>query len=257
MFHSGMVTQSLNSYSTAVVWWDACWWCPGTSMKLTSEWWWRSNEVKWYWISISCWSRKPVLELMLSLVYVLWVAISEHCRHYWGVLYPGETWLLEDECLPDHITDPTVILQSQFLMVILTTSQLKQILEMMYVVNITFFKDKQKVDLTWLGTVLTNTEASLVAQTAMQETGFWPLGQEDPLEKGMTTHFSILAWRIPWTEEPRRLQSMGSQRLGHDWATNTCVLSPGLLPLYLFMSYISISCVQGCVMFRAWSKCML
>ena len=100
------------------------------------------------------------------------MAISEHCRHYWGVLYPGETWLLEDECLPDHITDPTVILQSQFLMVIFTTSQLKQILEMMYVVNITFFKDKQKVDLTWLGTVLTNTEASLVAQTAMQETGF-------------------------------------------------------------------------------------
>ena len=42
------------------------------------------------------------------------------------------------------------------------------------------------------------------------------LGQEDPLEKGMETHSSILAWRIPWTEKPGRLQSMGSQRIGHD-----------------------------------------
>ena len=41
-------------------------------------------------------------------------------------------------------------------------------------------------------------------------------GQEDPLEKGMATHSSILAWRIPWTEEPGGLQSMGSQRVGHD-----------------------------------------
>ena len=94
MFHSGIVTQSPNSYSTAVLWWEVCWWCPGTSMKLTSEWWWQSIEVKWYWISISCQSRRPILELMLCLVYVLWVAISEHCRHYWDVLYPGETWLL-------------------------------------------------------------------------------------------------------------------------------------------------------------------
>ena len=42
------------------------------------------------------------------------------------------------------------------------------------------------------------------------------LGWEDPLEEGMTTHSSILAWRIPWTEEPGRLPSMGSQRVGHD-----------------------------------------
>ena len=46
---------------------------------------------------------------------------------------------------------------------------------------------------------------------AMQETSVRPLGQEDPLEKEMTTHSSILAWRIPWTEEPGGLQSMGSQ----------------------------------------------
>ena len=49
-----------------------------------------------------------------------------------------------------------------------------------------------------------------------QETWVQSLGQEDPLEEGMTTHFSSLAWRIPWTEEPGGLQSMGSQRVGHD-----------------------------------------
>ena len=46
---------------------------------------------------------------------------------------------------------------------------------------------------------------------ATQETWIWSLGQEDPLEKGMATHFSILAWEIPWTEEPGGLQSTGSQ----------------------------------------------
>ena len=48
----------------------------------------------------------------------------------------------------------------------------------------------------------------------------WSLGQEDPLEKEMATHSSIFAWRIPWMEEPGRLQSTGSQRVGHDWATS-------------------------------------
>ena len=51
---------------------------------------------------------------------------------------------------------------------------------------------------------------------ARQETRVQSLGQEDPLEKEMATHSSILAWKIPWTEEPGRLQSMGSQRVGHD-----------------------------------------
>ena len=54
---------------------------------------------------------------------------------------------------------------------------------------------------------------------AMQETWVRSLGQEDPLEKGMATHSSTLAWRIPWTEEPGGLQSMGSQRFGHDSVT--------------------------------------
>ena len=63
--------------------------------------------------------------------------------------------------------------------------------------------------------------ASLVAQLvknlpAVQETQVRSLGWEDPLEKEMATHSSILAWKISWTEEPGGLQSMGSQRVGHD-----------------------------------------
>ena len=54
---------------------------------------------------------------------------------------------------------------------------------------------------------------------AIQETWVQSLGQEDPLEKEMATHFSILAWEIPWTEEPGGLQSMGPQSVGHDLAT--------------------------------------
>ena len=54
---------------------------------------------------------------------------------------------------------------------------------------------------------------------AMQETRVPSLGWEDPLEKGMAIHSSILAWEILWTEEPDGLQSMGSQKVGHNWAT--------------------------------------
>ena len=54
---------------------------------------------------------------------------------------------------------------------------------------------------------------------AMQETQVWFLGREDPLEKGMATHSSFLAWRIPWTEEPGGLPSMVLQGVRHDWAT--------------------------------------
>ena len=52
----------------------------------------------------------------------------------------------------------------------------------------------------------------------LQEAWVQSLGKEDHLEKEMTTHSSIFAWEIPWTEETGRLQSMGSQRVGHDWA---------------------------------------
>ena len=66
---------------------------------------------------------------------------------------------------------------------------------------------------------------SLVAQTvkclpSVWETWVWSLGREDPVEKEMATHSSTLAWKIPWTEEPDRLQSIRSQRVGCGWATS-------------------------------------
>ena len=113
-----------------------------------------------------------------------------------------------------------------------------------------------------LGTLFTLDEvhgpwASLVAQMVnnlppMQESWVWSLGQEDPLEKGMATHSSILAWRIPWTEEPGRLQSMGSQRVGHDWTVNThtrplWVLEPKMNgPSQMsFLAQDMMACTQG------------
>ena len=66
----------------------------------------------------------------------------------------------------------------------------------------------------------------------MQDTWVCSLGQEDPLEKGMAAHFNVIAWRSPWTEEPGRLQSMASQRAGHDWVTNT------LWEVYWFFSVV-------------------
>ena len=67
--------------------------------------------------------------------------------------------------------------------------------------------------------------ASLVAQRlrhlpAMQETQVQSLDWKGPLEKEMATHSNILTWRIPWKEEPSRLQSMGSERVGHEWSTS-------------------------------------
>ena len=60
---------------------------------------------------------------------------------------------------------------------------------------------------------------------AMQETQLRSLGQEDPLERGMATYSSIVAWRIPWTKEAGGLQSVGSQRVRHNWVTNTSTFS--------------------------------
>ena len=76
----------------------------------------------------------------------------------------------------------------------------------------------------WINNHYHTQQASLVAQMvknlpARQETWVWSLGWEDPLEEGMATHSSILAYRIPWTEEPGGLQAMGLQRVRQDWAT--------------------------------------
>ena len=98
---------------------------------------------------------------------------------------------------------------------------------------------------------------------AMKETQFWFLGQEDPLEMETATHSSILAWRIPWTEEPGRLQSVGSQRAGHDWVTktHTCnyfkilstwwIFSLTLIPIWIFL-YHTKYCDELHNTFAAW-----
>ena len=88
---------------------------------------------------------------------------------------------------------------------------------------------------------------SLVAQMvknlpAMRETLVQSLGQEDSPEKGKATHSSILAWRISWAEEPGGLQSMGSQRVGHNWATDT----------FTFM-FIHIH-MYICIHFKKWKS---
>ena len=88
--------------------------------------------------------------------------------------------------------------------------------------------------------------ASLVAQRlkhlpAMKKTWVRSLGQEDPLEKEMATHSSILAWRIPWMEEPVGLQSMGSKRVRHDWTTNTFTFTRELIKRFSeFWIYFSV-----------------
>ena len=92
-------------------------------------------------------------------------------------------------------------------------------------------------------------EASLVAQMVkrlptMRETWVWFLGREDPLEKEMAIHSSTLAWKIPWMEEHDRLQSMGSQRVGHDWATLLSLssyfinISPVIAKYFFFLQII-------------------
>ena len=97
--------------------------------------------------------------------------------------------------------------------------------------------------------------ASLVTQKvkrlpAMRETWVRFLGQEDLLEKEMAIHSSTLAWKIPWTEEPDRPQSMGLQRVGHDWATSLLCI-PAIFSWYLLLLlgpyHFCLYCVHLCM----------
>ena len=76
--------------------------------------------------------------------------------------------------------------------------------------------EDRAIDITITGKKKVKTSQMVKNLPAMWETWVQSLGWDDPLEKGMATHSSILAWRIPWTEKPGRLQSLGSQRVGHD-----------------------------------------
>ena len=98
-----------------------------------------------------------------------------------------------------------------------------------------------------IGCPLQYSWASLVAQMvkklpAIMRHGFDPWVRKIPLEKGMATHSSRIAWRISWTEEPGGLQSMGSQRVGHDWATFTLSLVPcvpGRMPAWMTSEWMN------------------
>ena len=97
--------------------------------------------------------------------------------------------------------------------------------------------------------------ASLVAQMvknlpAVQETRVWSLGWEDPLEEEMASYSSILAWRITWAEEPGGLQSMGPQRVRHDWATEhtqTIVLVYEILRVWAWVGAVGSQSVDTTV----------
>ena len=73
----------------------------------------------------------------------------------------------------------------------------------------------------------------------MRETWVWSLGQEDPLEKEMAPHSGILAWRIPWLEEPGGLQSTGLQRVGHNWASSLSLFTLSKYLVYIINAFVS------------------
>ena len=107
--------------------------------------------------------------------------------------------------------------------------------------------------------------ASLMAQTvmhlpAMQETCVRFLGWEDPLEKEMAIHSSTPAWKIPWTEEPDRLQSMGSQRVRHNWVTSLS-LSPHTSQKGQHQKSTDNKYWRGCrekeILLHCWQECKL
>ena len=91
---------------------------------------------------------------------------------------------------------------------------------------------------------------------AVQETRVWSLGWEDPLEKEMATHSSTLVWKIPWAEELGRLQSMGSQRVRHDWVTSVyiCIMKYYSVLINLVI-YINISEGEGHYTTVKWATC--
>ena len=89
----------------------------------------------------------------------------------------------------------------------------------------------------------------------MWETQVQSLHREGPLEKGMATHPSTLAWKIPWTEEPGRLQSMGSWRVGHDWATSHSQFFIWLCQALVAALRISIF-VAACAIFSCCKRCV-
>ena len=107
---------------------------------------------------------------------------------------------------------------------------------------------------------LTDSVAQMIKSwPVVRETWVRSLGQEDPLQKEMATHSSTLAWKIPWTEGPGRLQSMGSQRVRHNWGTSLMdfvgqKLARSLAPSCVLMSLVRPQLDTGwiCILLKTW-----
>ena len=95
---------------------------------------------------------------------------------------------------------------------------------------------------------------NLPAEQELQETQIWSRGQEDPLEKGMATHSSILAWRISWTEDPGGLQSMWSQRIGHNCSNLACTHGASRVVLVVRNQLVNAGDVRDMGSFRGSGK---
>ena len=92
----------------------------------------------------------------------------------------------------------------------------------------------------------------------MRKTRVRSLGRDDPLEKEMAPHSSTLAWKIPWTEKPGRLQSVGSQRVGHDWVTSLSLSLSNHLHLWSNVTHEDIKAQRGKVSyFWSWDELVM
>ena len=101
--------------------------------------------------------------------------------------------------------------------------KITNLLESLYILHYDYYtnQNEEMIKLSHWALLVAQKEKNLPAM----QNWLWTLGHEDPLEKEIVSHSSILSWRIPWTEKPDRLQSMGLRRIRHDWATNTHKLS--------------------------------
>ena len=172
-----------------------------------------------YWICLSNFNF-CVLLLLLQVNYKKDVAYTLKKRTYFVVLEKKSLWKLNFYI---QFVIKTRLLQPIFCMFSSVVSRVKKKREQNIFAG---WKNWLNIEQVFFFFKLKYSGASLVAQTiknlpTMQETQVWSLSWEDPLEKGMATHSSILIWEIPRTEEHSGLQSMGSQRVEHDWVTNT------------------------------------
>ena len=137
-------------------------------------------------------------------------------QDYWsGLPFPSPGDLPDPRMEPESLKSP--VLTGRFFTIGTTWDIIGLILCLIVLICILLNISEAEPRLKWVFSLLTCLLAQMVkCLSTMRETQIQSLGQEDPLEKEMAIHSSTIAWKIPWTQEPGRLQSMGSQRVGHD-----------------------------------------